>query len=447
MFDPYASFQNFQLSNGIPVHHLHLSSAKKQSIGFLLHSGTYHSCTYPGLGHFVEHIVANSAGCKTLQKEMAEEGGSLLGSGGMTYSFGTGYGFDLPTGHAMIPSLVQRFKDYVFANPLSHSIDFEKSPFTAERAERFSDVDETSKKFLRYRALGGGWAAPDIGFGTNESIKNISLADVTAYYRKHYTPANLSVLCVGSLSREAFEKTLTDAGWASLALAGQRFTPPTHGLSAPAPLLGRFAIAVPRISNTELTAVAQLPRSFSNGVLRVATRVIQRYFNQFLREEKGIVYHVRVSWNNWRGTHAALVLVCQGVSPSRTAEFWSLYQTACGDIQKPSVISGEYIEKCRRSSYNSILSYEETSEQIYHSSISYLFQEGGILTDTHLLEEISAASHDHIRAAIASLCSVTAYTELDLPEGTPAPAGLPLYGLHAAADALAQCRLPTPLNT
>lgn len=444
MADIYSRFQKLSLGNGVPVHHLHLPDAKRQYVCFLLHAGSYHSQDYPGLGHFTEHIVANSAGCKKLQKEIAEEGGSLHGGGGATYGFGTAYGFYLPAGHAWIPSLIERFKDYVFANPLNHGIEFEKNPFLAERAERFPNLEETSKKFLRYYGVENIWATPDIAFGTPESIKNITHADVERLYRSQYTVANLSIIGVGPLVWADFQKLLDTAGWNTLPMAGQRFAPAAPLEQVPGPRLGRFALAVPRINNTELFAVAHLPRTFHDGTLRITSTIIRRYFHELLREEKGIVYAVRAVWGSSRVTYGWLNIACQGISPQRTGEFWLLYQKACEDICNPAILTADYIEKCRRHALNRFLSAEETSEDIHNSSIHFLTQNSRIHTDAEQLAEIESASHDQIRTAIAALCSPASYTELHLPEGTSAPAGLPVYELHATAEAFRTGQVPSP---
>jgi predicted Zn-dependent peptidase len=145
--------------------------------------------------------------------------------------------------------------------------------------------------------------------GTEEALRSLMLADVTAFHRRVYTPAHATVIAVGNASHERLAALLAGA-------FGDWTTPDDPG----SPLLDMTALEVPpldagRVVTVHRAGAAQselrighigLPRSTPDyHALLVMNMILGGQFvsriNMNLREEKGYTYGARTSFEFRKG--------------------------------------------------------------------------------------------------------------------------------------------------
>ena len=321
-----------------------------QHMAFALGAGNWHSRDIPGLAHFTEHIVSHSAGSVQLKKDIEEEGGYLMGGGGLTSSYSTAYGFGFPANHPRLFHWLQLHRPYVFENTLSHSIEAERGPFAAEFQRDFGRRRTLANRFLVHRVTRpGDWDTPTIMYGDEDGISPFTQDQVTSFYRQHYTPANLRIIAVGPLSRDELCSKLSSTGWAGMPLVGTPSEIPAVKERNFAPVLNACAFPNDEEKDSALFHQVVLPRNIPEAVYNITCDALGEFLQDYLREKEHLIYSCSVRYKYWHQLHA-IEARCSGIDAANTNKFWNTYQTIWGKILNGEVLTPSLVERMKKKS-------------------------------------------------------------------------------------------------
>ena len=217
MWDPYAEFMSATLPNGLTVYVAHWSRRPWQIIECLVHSGSEQDPVgREGCAHFVEHLVSVNAGMpvKDIKAWFASRGGHI--SLGSTSCADTRYHFLVPTGKENVKHALSIAGSMLFPPRLEKSFDTERRIIINEFHRRFPAPHVFDVHCRRNRALYAGhfFERSPRPLGTLESIDRITRCDVQSYHDAHYTPANMSIICVGGMRFSEVMKLLSESPFA-----------------------------------------------------------------------------------------------------------------------------------------------------------------------------------------------------------------------------------------
>lgn len=446
MRDWFGEIQYFQLPNGMPVVHLHMPERPQQFMGFILRAGTYHTRDIPGLAHFAEHIVANSAGCVKLNKNLWEKGGHLLGGGGSTGALTSRYGFGLLADSPELESLARYHIDYIFKNSLSHDIEGEKGPFAAEFNKAFPTRRRLTVPHVVHASLcSGDWETPTLGFGTEQGISPFTRQDVEAFYREYYHPGNVShILSVGPLNRPALEQLLERSGWSGL--ARERSANPVYlpSFTGHAPRLNQIASYDPEATSCDSTHITVFPLAIPLHVVNVTRTIFAEHLQEKLRENARLIYNLKVQ-SPLNCNHHRFFVSCAGIAASRSQEFWDAYRSAMDSLVSGEAITDSLVERAKKIQEIGFRTEDLTAERIYSIAERRLMSGLPLVSAQENIEGYRSVSTQQVRQLAATMSWENSFIALDLAPGAAVPSGLPHYDLFDVRAALAEGRAPRVL--
>lgn len=446
MFDPYARFTENRLENNIPVYSLCLPDRPKQYVMFCLNVGNYHSQEHRGIAHMLEHVVAESAGAAALRNEARENGGKLLGGGGMTYNYWTCYGFALPGDNAVaIRSFIAKHRDYVLNNPLSYSVETEKEPFLVERQREFSIVDRAIKEWINYESISPGyWETPDIAFGTPESIRAFSQDELRQFYKTHYTPGNAFIISSGPLPEQEIMEMIKSTGWGDYT-GGVKSLQPSEPYKVADPLLKSCAFEATSLSGATFGVTSLIPGGQCTKIdLVIFSRVALRHFQKILREQHKLVYNIDVDFF-WRRDLQAISFDINGIQPENIDKIAEIFRETIENA--PKEISTDKLEQARKECVFDVAYNELPVEQITRGAGIRLMDFGYVISNQEIIDNLRKVDLGRVVEFFSYMHPSRAMNSWMLPAGVKPPRGIPLYRLdQSSVDALRERRIPAEIG-
>lgn len=311
--DPFARFDVEVLSNGLTVYSTYWPDCPWQVMSFLVHSGA--NMDAPGLdgtAHFVEHLVSQNASCS---KEELREFFDLSGGEvhlGVTGYRSTKYGFLVPL--KVLPSALDIFGTMLITAKLENGIDKERQVILGEFRRSYPlefhlELALRQKKMVYSGHKLENYLRP---LGIPESIELISEKDVQAYHDAHYTPANMSVICVGGKNIGELVKLINESSFA-LKKPGER-TPFSTRIKEFDPLPeNEYAFNSPLLKTITYRTVSKFPGG-TNVSAVILQQILQKIFLESIREHHAWAYHVSVERYDL-GMFQNLSICCRGLSP------------------------------------------------------------------------------------------------------------------------------------
>lgn len=324
MWDPYAEIETVVLPNGLTIYCSQWPNREFESAHFLIHSGSHHDPEQkPGVAHFVEHVVSYNG------KETHDEKKAFFRPFGGRVNFGetrnvaTKYGFMLPSDPNVFSRALDQFGHMLLGSKLKQDIESERTIIFAEFRRKFP----SERSWLDFReelallTQSGALAKMTSTLGTLDSIQNITQADLQVFYDAHYTPANMSVVCVGGMSVSEITALFEASPFARL-IPGIR-TPLLKIQKDVSKYVQRrkevSALERNPLTNTtvcKFRTQGMIPGTFHSEIVCHASILLGKKLMQELREIRRWVYDVHVSHVSILGMYYVFGIACEGVELS-----------------------------------------------------------------------------------------------------------------------------------
>jgi len=389
-WDPYAEFESAVLSNGLTVHVAQWPNRPWQVMGFLIHSGASQDAVgREGTAHFVEHLVSSNAkiSVNDLCDLFEERGGSVhLGATGY---FDTSYSFFAPADHTFLGKALDVFGHMLLAASLEKDIKNQRTIILNEFSRRYPDEFSYELDKREQRALHeGSWLARFVRpLGDPDSINQITQEDLQRYYDGHYTPANMSIVCVGALSLNQILALLHDSSF-SVLKAGARTPLPERLAQVTLPTERRHVVHtskfVARPSNTAgYRSVAKIPATVPDEHMYLVRKMLSTVLYEEVREKRSWSYAVGSSMANF-GHLYEFAIDCKSFLLSAVSEFEALVEDCINrlpqnrslfnKVKHQTLVRGGMIDisaqnVCRvameeLARYHRIMTFREVSEKV-----------------------------------------------------------------------------------
>lgn len=329
MWDPYAEFETAILPNGLTIHCLHWPNRPWTYFGCLVQSGSNQDPpSKEGLAHFVEHRVSDHAGVS--DKEMRAFGEKYGGvfNLGETNEYQTCYKFFLPTDPVVLRQALNWYGTMLLDADLSKDdIEDERAIITREFHHRQPSVRRFDRK-IEYRKFifdNGALAPFHIPLGTLDTIASITPEDVEVFYRKHYTPANMVLLCVGGLSLQEWMKQLSASPFALEKSGTRTLEPPPLFAVDPFRRYVREIVLKEDNPNSTVTTgkmhlLMRLPRYTDQVRLGMLRAMFQKVMHEEIRTKRNLAYAFHPE-SGWRGRFNTFGFYAEGLD-ERTLLFF-----------------------------------------------------------------------------------------------------------------------------
>lgn len=308
MWDPYGEFQTATLPNGLTVHVAHWPNRPWESVGFIIHSGAEQDPVgLEGTAHFVEHLV--SANAKMSVKEISalfeDRGGSVnLGSTGYDC---TQYKFFAPVDEGVILKAFSLFGQMLLAGKLEKDVEKERQIIIGEYCRTYKMQFAADLEIRERKALYNGyWVERYITpLGAPDSVKLITQSDLQKYYDAHYTPANISIVCVGGMKLTDIMQLLSK-GQFSMDIKGTRNPLPNFVGNIEPPSENRYLFEVSKHLSTDIPMVTCSYRSVTvipkeaRSALNILKSMLSEILDDEVRQSRAWTYDINTRFCNRR---------------------------------------------------------------------------------------------------------------------------------------------------
>lgn len=307
MWDPYAEFQVAKLPNGLTVHAAYWAGRPWEAMGFLIHSGAKQDPVgLEGVAHFVEHLVSDNTSVPKREMRMFfDDCGGTVSLGATDYPY-TRYRFFVPADKKVIAGALSMFGHMLFSAKLKNLIERERQVIIGEFNREYPTKLKLDFHERENRALySGHWLERFvISLGNPESIGRIKQDDLQSFYDMHYTPANMSIVGVGSITLSELVELISESPLA-INKKGVR-TPllsPITDITPPSET--RYIVEISRhITMAALAkvgsyrSVAKLPGNIKGQTVRIMNEMFDKVLEEEVRERRAWAYYISVSRRN-----------------------------------------------------------------------------------------------------------------------------------------------------
>lgn len=307
MWDPYSEFESCVLPNGLTIYAAHWPDRPWEMMKFIVHSGSEQDPVgYEGLAHYIEHLVSRNASLpyKFIRGFFNERGGSV--ALGETSNFATSYDFWLQANQKDLSKALDMFGFMLMKVRLESCLEDQRKVIQSEFDRCFPVRVKYEVDMRENRALYSGyWLERMQGpIGTPEGIARVDQAAAQAYYDEHYTPANMSVVCVGRLKLQEIAKLIQESPL-GLAKAGTRNPIPHRVSRLRKPRENRYVFRYSEFMSEPLRVwnyrtVALLPGTLGIKVLMCLDRMLSKVLMDEIRERRSWAYHAGSGYFHYR---------------------------------------------------------------------------------------------------------------------------------------------------
>lgn len=299
MYDPYASLQTIVLPNGLTIHCNHIPN-KPQYFSFIVHSGSAQDpVALKGLAHFVEHMVFHCSELSELElQNFFLEASGTRKLAAWTSPQSTWFTFAVPLNDQIIQRALNLCGQILMDAKFSDHIETERSIIIQEFRGKYSE--SKYKEFCQRNNHLYGDSLYGNNLGDLESIAKISQLDLQNFYDEHYTPANISVLCVGGMGQNALIDMFTNSPF-SQSKEGKRFLLPYSSFTNHP---GENTIYVEYKEDATASRynwAAKIPSSFSDASVEIMTAILQKLLFAELRTKRQWIYDLSELYISFSG--------------------------------------------------------------------------------------------------------------------------------------------------
>ncbi|MFA6446956.1 MAG: insulinase family protein [Patescibacteria group bacterium] len=307
MWDPYSEFESCVLPNGLTIYATQWPDRPWEMMNFIVHSGSEQDpVDYEGLSHYVEHLVSRNASSphKAIVRFFRERGGHV--ALGKTSDFATSYDFWLRANQKDLSKALDMFGLMLMKARLESCLEDQRKVIQGE-FDRSFPVRMKYEVWMRknWAMYSGYWLERMLGpIGTPEGIARLDEIAAQAYYDTHYTPANMSVVCVGKLKLQDIAKLIQESPL-GLTKAGTRNPIPPQVSRLRKPRKNRFVFQHSKFTSEPLRVwdyrtVTLLPGTLGIQPLMCLDRMMDKALTDEIRERRSWAYHVSAEYSHYR---------------------------------------------------------------------------------------------------------------------------------------------------
>jgi len=191
-------YKKVRLHNGLRIAAKRMNSVSSLSLGIWINiGGRYETPKIKGISHFLEHLLFKGSqkySCRKIKESIEGIGGVL---NGFTSEELTCYLVKIPRKYL---SMALGILSDMVVNPCLKAADITKErSVILEELNMYKDLPQSYVYELLDELL---WPGQPLGLpiiGTVESVKNISIREIHAFKKQHYTPRNIVISAAGSL--------------------------------------------------------------------------------------------------------------------------------------------------------------------------------------------------------------------------------------------------------
>jgi len=407
MWDPYAEFKHEVLPNGLSLYATHWSGKPWEAVGFLIHSGAEQD--KPGLegtAHFVEHLVSENTemGADRIRDFFEDHGGNV--DLGRTGYFGTIYDFMIPSNRPAIRKALRIFGEMLLASNLNRFVERERRVIIGEFHRNFP-LNFIFEQYMRWRKAmhPGTWmerfASP---LGSPRSIEVISSDELEVFYRRHYDPANMSIVAVGGLKFSEVKKLISESPFGS---AGKGFRnrlsekvtdfPPLSDQGGQMVFSQHVILAKPRESGA-YESHARFSGDANWMIIRMLSRMLDDVLTEEIRSKRGWTYHIGTEWSNFRGFYD-LEIECRDLEVGSLGEIRDVVEVSIASLFDRQ----DLFEKLKKRWLASLRVTDISGQKVRDETIDDLNNYGRIITLAEMLDKVEQLDFSEVRKTLGQM--------------------------------------------
>ena len=403
-----AVYSKTVLSNGLSIITEQIPGVKSFSLGVCVDAGSrfdFDKCD--GLAHFVEHSVFRRTKNKT-SKKISEEFESL---GAYTNAFTTKeitcfYVRALTDNFAKILNLLYDITiEPVFVDK---DVNKERSIITEEIKSYYDDPEELIMDFADESIFANSALAHPI-IGSEESVQNITTADIERFHSQFFVPENLILSFVGDIPHETVVK-FAEKKFGNIART--QYNKPKTELSIYNP--NKIVLDKDYAQNHILYCKRICPYSSEERFPMTALNFIlgegmSSRLNITLREKFGMVYSVYSNLHFF--SDSGVLSIYAGSERKNIARIESIIETEISKLINNKISPKELARAKEQLKANTIMSMESLSSRMQNLAKSEFMIERNQDAD-ELIEHIDNISMESMKSVIEKYLDLSNWSEI-----------------------------------
>ena len=419
MWDPYSDFEKVTLSNGLTIYVANWPGRPWEQVGFLIHSGAEQDPVgREGVAHFVEHVVSENVELsrKDLENFFKDSGGKVRLGG--TGDFHTDYSFFIPTTTEIVNKAFSLFGEMLFTAKLEKKIERERKVIIGEFNRKFSSALEIELETRESKAIFSGcWLENSFSaLGLPETINSISQKDLQGFYDKHYTPANMSIVCVGGLNIEQVVEAIQQSPF-GMDKPGKRVPLPTSFLDFPLPKETRYLHDHSKYSkkgnernSCGYYSIARVPNNVGTVAPYLLKMILYRILFDELREKRAWTYAVKVSLLNMR--HFSQVSIsCNSFEVEALDDIEAVIEECILSVASMD----NFFERLKNQNLVNVTQFDLTGEQLCKRVFDQLIFHDRIIKSSEIMSEMKAVTMGEVVSLLKWLKPERRWTMISRP--------------------------------
>lgn len=419
MWDPFSEFEEEVLPNGLTVHVSHWPDRLWQGFAFVVHSGALEDRDgLQGTAHFLEHLVSRNTdmGYNDIRDFFADNGGeAMLGATSQT---STWYSCFLPLESGLVEKSLDIFGSMLFPERIEKLIEAQRSVILEEFRRKYP-IPYKFKFFKKNweNIFNGHKLARSVSpLGYPESIKAITKEDLQAFYDTHYTPANVSLVTVGGLSKDEVIKRIQSSPL-SLEKFGVR-TPAAIPLSGIPKLNetravlqhGEYSTGEGITTSADYETLSVLPGTMNREAVSILRSMISEQVLREIREKRSLTYSAGASESKLR-FYNMIIVHCDSLPPESLDEVEKIVEEIIAGVGS----NKELFEIHRKRAIARYKTMDLDGRSVIHEAVSDIRQEGRIVSIAEEIKKREAVTLKDVQEVANCLTSGNRLTIISKP--------------------------------
>jgi predicted Zn-dependent peptidase len=416
MYDPYAGFSKYVLSNGLEVHFVYWD---RPWIGaeIVVHSGGREDpVAIPGTAHFVEHMVTENI--PNRKKEDVKEFFDLCGGRynfGITSYLSTRYKFGVPANRGTFADALYIFGSMLLGARMRNGIERERKVILQEFNQKYVPLDRLKWEMATRKSLFKGHRLETFNrpLGRPEGFLSLTEANLQGFYNTHYVPANMSLVVIGGLPTDQVLQALESSPF-GMQKAGVRNLIPKPLVELPIPeerfnLVKLSDFSTFKVDQAEYVATWAFPAHTSSQARFILSQILNDILFVELREKRGLAYSMRSEYQRFQDVVEFTVRA--RINPEAVTYIDGLVQDCIRMVESRADLFKRRITSATQECLMCDLSGADLAEK----SADDLVLHHRIIHMQELWDELHSVTHKQVVEAVAFLNAERRYTFITAP--------------------------------
>jgi predicted Zn-dependent peptidase len=416
MYDPYAQFTKYVLSNGLEVNHV-FWDRPWIGVEIVVHSGGREDpVAMPGLAHFVEHVVSQNIPNRDFDasREFFETCGGRVEFGSTGY-LSTRYKFAVPADPAIFREALAIFGSMLLEARIKRHVERERKVISREFNGRYPFREKLEWDMSIRRALFKGhrletWNRP---IGRPEGFLSATEADLQGFFDKHYVPANTSLVIIGGLPTNEVIAELEQSPF-GMRKDGVRNPIPQPFNQIPIPEEQAKTVRLSeyvkfKVDHTQYNATWPIPADFPRHARRVFNQILNKVLFDEVREKRGLAYSIGADYTDF---HDVFEYEISGrINPEATSYIDELVRNCILMAASRRDLFERKLKACKQR----CLMIDLSGTSLADNSAMELVLGHRIVPMQEVLDDLNRVTHEQMAEAAALLSSERQYTFITCP--------------------------------